>query len=129
MSIEYFLNLPAKNQIALVSAGSMLIAVILDIFLAYRKLERMESLLDLCSLIDNYKRIFGNNLRGRLARLCAVYIAIALPKWNAKRGVINAKQVADFPRNLKLALHGTALTALFGAIGATVFHFGDQLSL
>ncbi|AYF46441.1 hypothetical protein DXV65_02245 [Pseudomonas fluorescens] len=129
MSIEYFLSLPARDQIALGSAGLMLIAVILDIFLAYRKLERMEDLLDLCSLINNYKRIFGDNLRGRLGRLCAVYIAIALPKWNAKRGVINAKQVEHFPRKLKLVLHATTLTGLAGAIGATIFHFGDQLSL
>lgn len=129
MSIEYVLNLPAKDQVVLVSAGSMLTAVILDIFLAYRKLERMENLLDQCSLTNSYRRIFGDNLPGRLGRLCAVYIAIALPKWNAKRGVINAKQVKEFPRNLKLALHGTALTGLVGAVGAMIFHFGNQLSL
>lgn len=129
MSFESFLSLPAKNQIAFFSAGSMLIAVILNIFLAYRKLERMEDFLDLCSLINRYKRIFGDNLRGRLGRLCAVYIAIALPRWNTKRGVINAKQVEEFPPNLKLALHTTALTGLAGAIGATIFHFADQLSL
>lgn len=129
MSIEYLLNLRAKDQIALLSAAAMLIAVIFDIFLAYRKLESMERLLDQCSLLNNYKHLWGNGLRGRLSRLCAVYIAIALPKWNAKRGVINVKQVNEFPRNLKLALHGTALTGLAGAVGATLFHFSDQLNL
>lgn len=129
MSIEYLLSLPAKDQIALVSAVSMLIAVILDIYLAYRKLERMESLLDLCSLINNYKGILGDHLRGRLGRLCVVYVAIALPKWNAKRGVINVTQVEEFPRNLKLALHAIALSSLVGTVGSTIFHFSDQLNL
>ncbi|WLH79818.1 MULTISPECIES: hypothetical protein [unclassified Pseudomonas] len=129
MSIEYILNLPAKDQIALGSAASMLLAVALDIFLAYRKLESMEQRLDQCSLLDNYKHLWGNSLRGRLTRLCAVYVAIALPKWNTRRGVINAKQVAEFPRCLKFALHGTALIGLVGAVGAMFFHFSDQPSL
>ena len=129
MSIEYILNLPTKDQIALGSAASMLLAVSLDIFLAYRKLESMERRLDQCSLLTNYKRLLGNSLRGRLSRLCAVYVAIALPRWNARRGVINVKQVAEFPRSLKLALHGTALIGLIGAVSAMIFHFSDQLSL
>ncbi|RQO58978.1 hypothetical protein [Pseudomonas sp. KBW05] len=129
MSIEYILNLPTKDQIALGSAASMLLAVSLDIFLAYRKLESMERRLDQCSLLTNYKRLLGNSLRGRLSRLCVVYVAIALPRWNARRGVINVKQVAEFPRSLKFALHGTALIGLIGAASAMIFHFSDQLSL
>ncbi|MQB14185.1 hypothetical protein DXU77_03490 [Pseudomonas lactis] len=128
MSTEYLLNLSVSAQIALSSAGCMLIAVIFDIFLAYRKLEKMEHLLNQCRLVNDYKCLLGNNLQGRLARLCVVYVAIALPKWNAKRRVINVRQVEEFPRYLKLMLHGIAFIGLIGAVGATVFHFRDQLS-
>ena len=129
MNIEYFLNLPAKDQIALGSAAAMLIAIILDLFLAYRKLERMERYLDQCSLLNTYKHLLSNSLRGRLGRLCVVYVAIALPRWNAKRGVVNLQQVEEFPSRLKFALHGTALIGLAGAAGATIFHFRDQFNL
>jgi len=107
----------------------MLIAVILDLFLAYRKLEVMERYLDQCSLLSTYKHLLSNSLRGRLGRLCVVYVAIALPRWNAKRGVVDLQQVEAFPSCLKLALHGTALIGLVGVAGATIFHFRDQLNV
>lgn len=68
MNIEYFLNLPTKEQIALGSAAAMLIAVILDLFLAYRKLERMERYLDQCSLLNTYKHLLSNSLRGSVGQ-------------------------------------------------------------
>ena len=129
MNIEYFLNLPTKDQIALGSAAAMLIAVILDLFLAYRKLEVMERYLDQCSLLSTYKHLLSNSLRGRLGRLCVVYVAIALPRWNAKRGVVDLQQVEAFPSRLKFALHGTAFIGLLGVAGTTIFHFRNQLSL
>lgn len=59
MSTEYLLNLSVSAQIALSSAGCMLIAVIFDIFLAYRKLEKMEHLLNQCRLVNDYKCLLG----------------------------------------------------------------------
>jgi hypothetical protein len=64
-----------------------------------------------------------------LGRLCVVYVAIALPRWNAKRGVVDLQQVEAFPSCLKFVLHGTAFIGLLGVAGTTIFHFRNQLSL
>ncbi|WP_426100451.1 hypothetical protein [Pseudomonas sp. PSPC3-3] len=78
---------------------------------------------------DLLKNLLSNSLRGRLGRLCVVYVAIALPRWNAKRGVVDLKQVEAFPSRLKFVLHGTAFIGLLGVGGTTIFHFRNQLSL
>ncbi len=36
-------------------------------------------------------------------RLCAVYAAIALPRLNARRGVVDLQQVQAFPRDINRA--------------------------
>ena len=123
MSIDYFLNLPATSLIAISSASAVIITNIIGFFLCYRKLEPMEALLDKCHLVAFHSSYWGNSPRERMMRLCAVYVAIALPRINVRRGVIDLQQVQAFPRRTKLMLHGTALTGLAGMIGLVVIYF------
>jgi len=41
-----------------------------------------------------------------MMRLSAVAVAVLLPTWNLKRGVIDWQQVQEFPRSLKNLFRG-----------------------
>ncbi|MBI6555640.1 hypothetical protein YA0850_24965 [Pseudomonas veronii] len=123
MSIDDFLNLPATSLIAISSASAVIITTIIGLFLCYRKLEPMEALLNKCRLVAFHSSYWGNSPRERMMRLCAVYVAVALPRLNARRGVIDRPQVQAFPRSTKLMLHGTALIGAAGLIGLIVIYF------
>lgn len=85
---------------------SLLIAVLVGVFLAYRRLDHMELLLNKCSLVVFHSRFWGNSARGRMMRLSAITVAVLLPKRCLKRGVIDWQQVQAFPRWLKNILLG-----------------------
>ncbi len=123
MSIDDFLNLPATSLIAISSASAVIITTIIGLFLCYRKLEPMEALLNKCRLVAFHSSYWGNSPRKRMTTLCAVYVAVALPRLNARRGVIDLPQVQAFPRSTKLMLHGTALIGAAGLIGLIVIYF------
>jgi hypothetical protein len=129
MNIDYLLSLPLRSLVVLGSSLSLLAAVGIGIFLAYRKLEIMESHLSNCRFIACHSHYWGSSPRERMARLVAVYVAIALPKLNARRGIIDLPQVQAFPRSFKIALHGMSLIGVAGAIGAGTVYFADQLNM
>ncbi|MBT9301435.1 MULTISPECIES: hypothetical protein [Pseudomonas] len=123
MNIDYFLNLPASAQIVIGSLTAVVITNILGVFLCYRKLEAMEAHLNKCRLVSFHGSYLGNSPRGRMMRLCAVYAAIALPRLNARRGVVDLQQVQAFPRDIKILLHGTALLGVAGMAGLIITYF------
>lgn len=79
MSIDDFLNLPATSLIAISSASAVITTTIIGLFLCYRKLEPMESLLNKCRLVAFHSSYWGNSPRERMMRLCAVYVAAHYP--------------------------------------------------
>lgn len=112
MSIDDLFNHPQKIW---VDAGIMFLAVaftVIAIFLAYRRLDEMEDRLNKCTLVTSHKRIWGKWALGRLVRLCAVMAAVAMPRWNIKRGVVDRQQVQEFPRGLKHLLQGMMLSGI-----------------
>jgi len=123
MNIDYFLNLPAESLIVISSFLLIVIANILGIFLCYRKLETMEILLNRSRLVTFHSGYWGTSPRERMMRLCAVYVAVALPRLNARRGAVDLQQVQAFPRNTKLLLHTTVLVGMTGLIGMIVVCF------
>ena len=84
--------------------------LLIYVFLAYRRLEYMERLLNKCSFVVFHSQFWGNSPRGRMMRFGAVAVAVAvavlLPKRNLKRGVIDWQQVQEFPRSLKNLFRG-----------------------
>ncbi|UVH49308.1 hypothetical protein P0D91_17955 [Pseudomonas sp. CBSPBW29] len=129
MNIDYFLNLPVKTQLAMGSCLAVIACVIIGVFLAYRKLEFMEGLLDNCRLVAAHRRFWANSLRGRMIRLCVVHVAIALPGWNARRGAIDLRQVQAFPRGLKAIFSGMSFFGITGVTGWIAVYFSDHLNL
>ncbi|MBY8944778.1 hypothetical protein J1G35_02810 [Pseudomonas sp. SH10-3B] len=109
MNIDRLLNLPMKFWF---SAGILFIALvfnILSVFLAYRRLDEMETRLSKCKLVTFSKGFWGNSIRGRMVRLCVVMSTVAMPWWNIKRGTVDRQQVQDFPRGLKRVLQGMTI--------------------
>lgn len=106
MSIEYILNSHAIFLFELALCVSLLIAVLVVVFLAYRRLERMEHLLNKCSFVVFHSRFWGNSARGRMMRLSVITVAVLLPKRCLKRGVIDWQQVQAFPPVLKNVILG-----------------------
>jgi hypothetical protein len=112
MNIDYLFNHPQKIWF---DASIMFIALIIEvlgIFLMYRRLDEMEDRLNKCSLVTSNKRFWGDSIRGRMIRLCAVTSAVAMPWWNIKRGTVDRQQVQDFPRGLKRVLQGMTIGGL-----------------
>jgi len=76
MNIDYLFNHPQKIWF---DASIMFIALIIEvvgIFLMYRRLDEMEDRLNKCSLVTSNKRFWGDSIRGRMIRLCAVTSAV-----------------------------------------------------
>jgi hypothetical protein len=123
MSIDNFLNPLIFFWIELALCVSVVVVVLIGVFLAYRRLEYMERLLNKCSLIVFHSRFWGNSARGRMMRLSAITVAVLQPKRNLKRGVIDWQQVQEFPRGLKNLFRGM----LF--VGVVFFAFGTYFWL
>ena len=127
MSIEAFMNWPPIILVAISSISAAIISNILMFFLCYRKLETMEALLDKCRLVAVHSSYLRNSPRERIARLCAVYCVIALPRFNAWRGVADLEQARAFPRQTKLLLHLTFFLCTLGLSGMVAISFIDPL--
>lgn len=66
MSIDYFIYRPLKLWFDLALFFWVFIAFVVLIYLAYRRLDEMEDLLNKCSLITPNQRVWGNSIRGRM---------------------------------------------------------------
>lgn len=101
MNIEGLLSPHVIFGFELILCVLALVALLLGVFLAYRRLEHMERLLDKCSFVVFHAQYWGNSPRARMMRLCAITVAVLLPKRFLKRGLIDWRQVQEFPRWLK----------------------------
>ena len=106
MSIDNFLNPLIFFWIELALCVSVVVVVLIGVFLAYRRLEYMERLLNKCSFVVFHAQFWDNSPRGRMMRFGAGAVAVLLPKRNLKRGVIDWQQVQEFPRSLKNLFRG-----------------------
>ncbi len=113
MNIDYLFNQPLKFWLA---AGGMILLLIINLlgfFMVCKRLDEMEGYLDKCNLVTFSKRFWGDSLRGKVIRLCAVMAAVTMPGWNIKRGVLDRQQVQDFPRGLKYLLRSMMFSGMF----------------
>jgi hypothetical protein len=113
MNIDCLFNQPLKLWLAAGVMSLLFITNLLGFFLVCRRLDEMERYLDKCSLVTFSKRFWGNSLRGRVVRLCAVMAAVTMPWWNIRRGVLDRQQVQDFPRGLKYLLRSMMFSGMF----------------
>ncbi len=106
LGIDYFLNSRVMFWFLVALILSINIVVLIGVFLACRRLDYMERLLNKCSFVVFHAQFWDNSPRGRMMRFGAVAVAVLLPKRNLKRGVIDWQQVQEFPRSLKNLFRG-----------------------
>lgn len=117
MNIEDFLSPLIILWSGLALFFSLIVVLTVYVFLAYRRLEYMERLLDKCSFITFHSQFWDNSTRGRMMRLNAVAVAVLLPKRCLKRGLIDWQQVQEFPRVFKRLFQGMFFVSLFFFVG------------
>ncbi|NWA86415.1 MULTISPECIES: hypothetical protein [unclassified Pseudomonas] len=113
MNIEEFLSPHFILSLGLALFFSLTVVLVIYAFLAYRRLEYMEHLLNKCSFIAFHSRFWDNSPRGRMMRLNAVAVVVLLPKRFLKRGLIDWQQVQEFPRVFKRLFQGMFFVGLF----------------
>lgn len=113
MNIDDFLSPLIILWSGLALFFSLIVVLTVYVFLAYRRLEYMERLLDKCSFITFHSQFWDNSPRGRMMRLNAVAVAVLLPKRCLKRGLIDWQQVQEFPRVFKRLFQGMFFVSLF----------------
>ena len=106
MNIDEFLSPGVVLGFYITLFLSLYIVLIIYAFLAYRRLEYMERLLDKCSFIAFHSRFWDSSPRGRMMRLSAVAVVVLLPKRFLKRGLIDWQLVQEFPRSFKHVFRG-----------------------
>ncbi|MDQ0651099.1 hypothetical protein [Pseudomonas cedrina] len=129
MNINDCACLSLKDPLIFITTFFLIAYSSIGIFLAYRRLNAMELLLNKCRLIEFHQPFWGNSIRGRMLRLWTVYTAIAFPKRNARRGIVDAEQVRMFPKGTKYLLHCTGFFGTGGLLGSIVFIFCYQQKL
>ncbi|WP_330212420.1 hypothetical protein [Pseudomonas sp. Z18(2022)] len=129
MNIDHALQYPLKDLVLIGSSFLMIAYGMFGMYLAYRKLEVMESHLNKCRLVEFHSGFWGSSPRGRMLRLGAVYAALVFTKRNARRGIIDLQQVQDFPKGMKYLLHCTAIFGLMWITAAAIFYFCYYLTL
>ena len=120
MSFDAFISLPAQTLVVFGTSIAMITFYVMFLFFCYLKLESMEARLNKCRLVAVHSSFWGCSHRGRVARLCAVYCAIALPRLNARRGIVDLEQVRAFPRKTKILLHILFLLCTLSLVGMVV---------
>lgn len=129
MNINDFVHLPLKDLLIVITSFFLIAYSIIGVFLAYRRLNTMETLLNKCQFIKFHRAFWGNSPKGRMLRLWAVYTTIAFPKRNARRGFIDTEQVRLFPKGMKYLLHCVSFFGMAGLLGSIIFFFCYQLKL
>jgi len=120
MSFDAFISLPAQTLVVFGTSIAMITFYVMFLFFCYLKLESMEARLNKCRLVAVHSSFWGCSHRGRVARLCAVYCAIALPRLNARRGIVDLEQARAFPRITKILLHIMFLLCTLSLVGMVV---------
>lgn len=120
MSFDAFISLPAQTLVVFGTSIAMITFYVMFLFFCYLKLESMEARLNKCRLVAVHSSFWGCSHRGRVARLCAVYCAIALPRLNARRCIVDLEQVRAFPRKIKILLHIMFLLCTLSLVGMVV---------
>ncbi len=110
--------------IALLILAPMILAMIVQCYIAHRYTERFESFLTNCTYVTGNKKIFQHaGLLGKVMRTGSVSLVLAIPRIFLRRGLIDFNEVKRFPPNMRrllvsmLGIHIVLLTAL------TIFYY------
>lgn len=116
--------------VALLIFAPMLLAIVVQCYVAHKYTERVESLLTNCSFVTGNKNTFQHaGLLGKVMRMGLISMVLATPKIFVRRGLIDLNEVKRFPpqiRRLLVSLLGIHIV-LFAALVIT--HYVQPLNL
>ncbi|KAF1312298.1 hypothetical protein BLX42_04210 [Pseudomonas sp. SG-MS2] len=105
--------------IALLIIVPMILAMVVQCYIAHKYTERFETFLTNCSFVTGNKNTFQHaGLLGKLMRTGLISMVLAAPKIFMRRGLIDFDEVKRFPPRMKrllvslLCIHVLLLTAL-----------------
>lgn len=108
--------------VALLVFSPGLIILILLIYIALFYVERIESLLEKSSYIQGIRSTFLRaGLPGKVLRTCCIACMMTMPAIYARRGLINMKEVNNFPLKMKRTLIGLWLALTIEILSMLVF--------
>ncbi|WP_248807342.1 hypothetical protein [Pseudomonas sp. MWU13-2100] len=117
------MTLPASFWLSVGVMLWIIVNMLVVTTLAYWKLDRMEKLLDKCSLVMDSKAGWGEGLMGRTRRVSMVAAALSRPLLHPRCSVIDLEQVHQFPKGLKRVVVGIHISILLSCLAIVVVHF------
>lgn len=113
------MNEVEPGLIAFLILVPMLLAMVVQCYIAHKYTERFESLLTNCVFVTGNKTTFQHaGLLGKVMRTGLISMVLAVPRLFLRRGLIDLEQVRGFPSRMRrllvslLVIHILLLTAL-----------------
>ena len=107
------------GMIGVILYAIMIIIIIASLYVAHKYTHIFESYLSSCKLItDNQATYREAGLPGKIVRCGMMYIFLIIPGLGKKRGLMDIKEVQNFPRGMKclLFIPWTAQIVIFIAL-------------
>ena len=109
--------------IALLILAPMMLAMIVQCYIAHAYTERFESHLKNCTFVNDNKRTFQHaGLLGKLMRTGLISMIVAVPRVFTRRNLIDPAEVARFPMGMKRLLVSLLIIQILLLTALVVFH-------
>lgn len=105
--------------VALLILAPMVLAILVQCYVAHKYTERFESLLTNCTFVTGNKNVYQHaGLMGKVMRTGLISMVLAMPRIFVRRGLIDLEEVKRFPPQMRwllvslLGIHIVLLAAL-----------------
>jgi len=117
-------NAVDPGLIALLILAPIILAMIVQCYIAHRYTERFESFLTNCTFVTGNKKTFQHaGLLGKVMRTGLISMMLAMPTIFLRRGLIDLNEVKRFPPNMRRLLVSMLGIHIVLLIALTIFHY------
>ncbi|WP_087502952.1 hypothetical protein [Pseudomonas sp. SID14000] len=118
------MNAVDPGLIALLILAPIILAMIVQCYIAHRYTERFESFLTNCTFVTGNKKTFQHaGLLGKVMRTGLISMMLAMPTIFLRRGLIDLNEVKRFPPNMRRLLVSMLGIHIVLLIALTIFHY------
>jgi len=113
--------------IALFILAPMILAMIVQCYIAHRYTEHFESFLTNCTFVTGNKKTFEHaGLLGKVMRTGLISMVLAIPTIFLRRGLIDFNEVKRFPPRMRRLLVSLLVIHIVLATALTISHYADR---
>ena len=88
--------------IALLIFSPMGFSMLATVYMAHRHIEKIESLLPNCRLVQDTKKLYSHaGLLGKVLRTGTISLMLVVPRAYARKGLADYREVMQFPKRLR----------------------------